>query len=122
MAKAKVRQKGARLTERTKGETEKPVKLLQLIATMGITRAARQLGISTTTIHKARRHNVVSRVIEIAAANVLRDLAGKADGDTPKPAVKSDDATISYLMIVARSKAGVVEQFAKAINATLVET
>src|SRR6185437_15480642 len=115
-------QKGARLTERTKGETEKPVKLLQLIEMMGITRAARQLGISTTTIHKARRHNVVSRVIEIAAANVLRDLVGKADGDTPKPAGKSDDATISYLMIVARSKAGVVEQFAKAINATLVET
>ena len=123
MAKVAARQKGARLIERAKGETAKPVKLLQLIETMGVTRTARHLGISTTTIHKARRHNIVSRVIEIAAANVLRELLGEADGEAvSKAAASSEEATVSYLLIVARSKADVVEKFAKAIAATLVET
>lgn len=69
------RGKAAAVPERTKGEAVKPEAVLQLIAKIGVTAAHRALGVSTTTLHKARKPNaVVSRVIELASESKLREL------------------------------------------------
>lgn len=73
-----------RAPERTKGETVPPVAVLQLIDKVGVTVAHRMLGISTTTLHKARKTGaVVSRVIELASEAKLREL--EQDGGAARP-------------------------------------
>lgn len=56
---------------RQKGEFVTPQAILALMEQEGPTRAAKELGVSTTTLFKARRGGQVSRVYEVAAAAIL---------------------------------------------------
>lgn len=70
-----------RAPERTKGEAVTPVAVLHLIERVGVTAAHRMLGVSTTTLHKARKPGaVVSRVIELASEAKLREMQMQESG------------------------------------------
>lgn len=113
---------GQSINHRIKGETALPVQTLALLGKIGVTRAAKEIGTSTTTLHKARKNNVVSKVVEIAAGNVLEHL-----GDVTAPAIRIATARAQrprqealFLISVSPDKAPVVEAFAKALHAELV--
>lgn len=114
---------------RIKGETTSPVNTLALVAKIGVTRASKELGVSTTTLHKARKGNVVSKVVEIAATFAMEHL-----GDTPRaaslakvPAPPFPPAIISaagdtalIVMEVPVDKAPMVQKFAEHLGAKLI--
>lgn len=56
---------------RQKGEFVTPKAILTLMDQEGPTRAAKELGVSTTTLFKARRGGQVSRAYEVAARTIL---------------------------------------------------
>lgn len=56
---------------RQKGEFVTPKAILSLMDQVGPTKAAKELGVSTTTLYKARRGGEVSRAYEVAAAAIL---------------------------------------------------
>lgn len=109
--------------ERLKGETVPPIKTLQLMAAIGVSKTARTLGVSTTTLHKARNHNLVSRVIEVASAGALREIgAGEATG-MASPAMTDGEARRGKAAIVLEvdpSQEPALDSFAKAIGARVV--
>lgn len=57
--------------DRTKGETVKAVAFMQLDKQIGPTKAAKAIGISGTTLYKARTAGRVSRAYEVAANGIL---------------------------------------------------
>lgn len=65
-------------SSRQKGEFVTPKAVLQLMTQLGPTKAARQLGVSPTTLYKARRGGEVSRVYEVAASGILGQPAAAA--------------------------------------------
>lgn len=109
---------------RQKGDVVVPVKVLQLIDAVGVTRASKALGVSTTTLHKARPkaanpNPLVSRVIEIAAAAALRDLGGdRAPVDIA--ALTAHRATRAFLLEVDAAKGDTVKQFAAMVGGKLI--
>ncbi len=66
------------VTPHRKGETVAPTNTRALIAGIGVTRASRLLGVSTTTLHKARKNTVVSKVIEVGAEAAMKAFAANA--------------------------------------------
>lgn len=62
---------------RDKGEIVPPLRTLQLVSVMGVTRASKELGVSMTTLHKARKNGYVSKVIEVASDGVLRAIGAE---------------------------------------------
>lgn len=62
---------------RKKGVTVEPIQMLRLMEAVGPSQAARDLGVSTTLLHNAKRDGYVSKSVEIAAAAVLRDVVGE---------------------------------------------
>lgn len=119
-----------RKLERLKGETVEPIETLKLMRLLGVTKTAHRLGVSTTTLHKARSQSVVSRVIEVAAAGeMLREQRGKVTqkpAETPPtngaaeiPVVShmQNGATVIYLLEVKKTHAPTVEKFAEALKA-----
>lgn len=76
MAKKKVR---------VKGETAEPVNVLNLMEKIGVTKAAKETGTSTTTLHKARQNGIVSKTIEVAARSVLDHLGDSGTLTAPRP-------------------------------------
>lgn len=113
---------------RIKGETTVPTNTLNLVQKIGVTRASKELGVSTTTLHKARKGNVVSKVVEIAATHALEHL-----GDTPRaaslarvpempnsPIISADGATVLFLLEVPAEKAAVVQHFAERLGGKLM--
>jgi len=104
--------------ERIKGETVPPVNTLRLLDSVGASRASRMLGVSTTTLHKARKHQLVSRVIEVAAAGQVAAL-----GDTvlKAPAKRRDEAIKALFLIeIPQDKVKVMQRLAEALDAELV--
>lgn len=99
-----------------RGETMKPNAVFKLIDTVGASRAARLLGVSTTTLQTARHKGEISKVIEIAAAGLLRDIV-TAGGSS---AARQPVATAVFLLEVREDQVPAVEMFAKAFQATLV--
>lgn len=113
---------------RIKGETTAPLNTLALVQKLGVTRASKELGVSTTTLHKARKGNIVSKVVEIAATHALEHL-GKVPAAAalahvpPAPAVTSFDGTTTlFLLEVPAAKAPMVERFAQHLGAKLTMT
>lgn len=113
---------------REKGEFVQPVRTLQLVQTVGLTEASRRMGISTTTIHKARRTNEISRVMEVAADGLLyrhehdgkvRDVYAPV---TPVGQLVEDTGLVLYLLQVDASKAPLVERFGKMLGAEIMRT
>lgn len=115
------RRSKAAAPERTKGEAVTPVATLRLIDKVGVTAAHRLLGISTTTLHKARKPDaVVSRVIELASEAELRKLQeeGSAAATVVSPrAVASADGRRLVIMEVPEHRADQLEQIARAWGA-----
>jgi hypothetical protein len=98
---------------RRKGEVVTPDRLLQLIDAVGVTRSAKLLGVSTTTLHKARKPGAVcSRVHEVAADGALRALGHNEP--------RQPDATHLVLMEYDAAKDGLVAQFSQMIGAKLL--
>lgn len=60
--------------QRVKGETATPVNVLGLMEKIGVTKAAKEIGTSTTTLHKARQNGIVSKTVEVAARAVMEHL------------------------------------------------
>lgn len=93
--------------DRVKGEATEANDTLKLLQFLGVTKAARALGVSTTTLHKARNEGVVSKVIEVAAGAVL--------SDTPNIKMTPDERLL-ILIEAPKSRAAVVERVLKALN------
>lgn len=111
---------------RSKGETVVPSATLALVQKVGVTRASKEIGVSTTTLHKARKGGIVSKVVEIAAARALEHL-GDHPGATPPaarlasiPAPPPQGDTILFLLEVSPDKAAMVEKFAQHLGAKLM--
>lgn len=108
---------------RVKGETVTPTNTLLLIQRIGVTRAHRELGVSTTTLHKARKSGVVSRVVEIAASAALSNLGAIAQPTGPMPTPEPDKFGAAekamFLVSVSRDKAALFEQFARTLGAEI---
>lgn len=116
-------------TARQKGETVKPNATTKLVERDGVTKAAKALGVSTTTLHKARNQHVVSKVVEVAAAGILKynvaaedDTRSFSPPDRPVaiervPNLNPSLDTTLYLLEVPSDKVPIVERFAEAIHA-----
>jgi hypothetical protein len=108
---------------RQKGDATEPVETLNLMRHLGVTRASRLLGVSTTTLYHARTTGLVSRVIEVAAGGAMRSIAMQRPpaklGVQEKPA-PSTVQTVVVLLEVEATQVPVVERFAKALNAPLL--
>lgn len=112
-------------TERVKGEVVRPTATLKVIEQMGVTRAARAIGTSTTTLHKARKSGaVVSRVIEVAAQSLLREAPAELTNSKPVKLEKLHAVPrepVLMLLEVPSDKARIVERLCKALGAKFVE-
>lgn len=109
--------------ERLKGEIVAPVKTLQLMDILNVSRTARELGVSTTTLHKAKKSNMVSRVIEVAAEGKLREITQQATGESgghSAPATMQRGQTEVFLLEVDRSKRDMVVKFAEMMGGKLI--
>ncbi len=106
---------------REKGETVSPVKTMQLLSVMGVSRAARALGVSTTTLHKVRKNNLVSKVIEVASEGELRRIADESGSPGAITAPQPREETVAFLLEVGVSKRDVVEQMARIIGAKIIQ-
>lgn len=121
MKKAKPKGRG-----RIKGETTSPINTLALVAKIGVTRASKEIGVSTTTLHKARTGNVVSKVVEIAAQHALQHLgdtpaaARLAQAPMPNPIISASGDTALIVMEVPVDKAPMVQKFAEHLGAKLI--
>lgn len=115
---------------RSRGETTTPYNLAQLVGRDGTTRAAKALGVSTTTIHKARTTGEVSKVVEVAAAGLLKYAAATQphrpdEARTFEPRAVVHEVpnrnpsldTKLYLIEVPEAKGAIVERFAEALGA-----
>lgn len=120
------------MPNRTKGETCDPVKTLQLVATLGVTKAAKELGVSTTTLHKARRGLTVSKVVEMAATGLLVKHAPKRPANAqpaavaemasfaPTPEAEQRHRDALFVIAVDAEKAPLVRRFAELLDAEFV--
>lgn len=105
--------------------TVPPAKTVQLMTTLGPTKASQQLGVSTTMLHKARQEGEISRVVEIAAAAVLEKLPSEtikksepARTEPPRRVERGGDAV--FLIAMPRDKAPLIERLARELGAEIV--
>ena len=111
-------------TERVKGETVAPVAVLKLLDEIGPARASRKLGISTTTLYKARNSGVVSKSIELAARAVM-----DTSGSTPAPsnnhaatrAKTTDEERTVVVMELPNSKVELIRRVAEKFGGEIVD-
>lgn len=114
-------------TSRSRGETIEPKATAELVMRDGVTRAARALGVSTTTLHKARNANEVSKVVEVAAAGLLGYNAAEPRSFSPRaiarqvPNLNPQLDTTLYLIEVPADRAEIVEQFAEKLGAHVLK-
>lgn len=92
-----------------KGETAKPQHTLELMTALGPTRAAKLLGTSTTTLYKAQRSGVVSKVIEVAAEAKMHELSG--------PEIGQQSGKKLFLASVDQDKSEIAEKMLRALGA-----
>lgn len=118
---SKTKTKKAAPPQRVKGETVAPTNTLLLVQRVGVTRAHRELGVSTTTLHKARKQGVVSRVVEIAATATLAQLGKPAEAApqpfAPKQVSHAAGETVMLLVSADPAKAAAIQDFASRLGA-----
>jgi hypothetical protein len=90
---------------------------MKLMETIGVSRTSRTLGVSTTTLHKARKFGLVSRVIEVAAEGALHNLAPAA---ATSAATIPRRGTVMFMLEVEASQADMVRKFADMLGAKLL--
>lgn len=103
-----------------RGETVAPLLMLSLMGNVGVTRASKMLGVSTTTLHNARRNNKVSRVIELASEHALHSLSGVMPATGVPPPMTKD--TTVCLMEVTKKQGFVIQQLAEAMNVPFLQS
>lgn len=111
--------------QRVKGETVKPVATMALVQKVGVTRASKEIGVSTTTLHKARKSGVVSKVVEIAAEHAMAHLgdhpgATKTSRQAAPAIISHSGDTALIVMEVPTEKAAMVQKFAEHLGAKLI--
>jgi hypothetical protein len=117
--------------------TVPPVKVLELMNVMGPGRAARALGVSTTTLYSGRNRGYVSKVLEVAADGALRSSVARlakpapmvgtapakpAEVTEPAPRPTRPDPTVICLVEVHKSKAHLIAEVAKALGAEYLQS
>lgn len=109
-------------------ESTKPIETLKLMAEAGPSSAARKLGVSTTTLYTARKTNVVSKVVETAAAGIRK--SGKSIGKTstmevtPEKLAEVVERVQEYdvfIIDVPKDKVDLVRHMSQAIGAKLMQ-
>ena len=106
-----------------KGETVPPVSVLKLMDAVGPSRASRLLGVSTTTLHKVRKHGLVSKVIEVAAHGALRDIGGIQNGHTTSslpPATTHGSNTGVLILEADPAQMGTIERIVASLGARVI--
>lgn len=108
-----------------RGQFVTPTKTLALMDTLGASRAARAIGVSTTLLYTARKENEVSKVVEVAAEGALNGtvgvtLAPKATVAPTKPAAETPPAVRVVLLEVAENKLPMVQKLAKSLGAPIL--
>lgn len=104
-----------------------PTMLVKLMEAIGPGRAATQLGVSTTLVHKAKKEGEVNRVVEIAAANILEHLGdnGRAS-QSPAPhraaAATAPSGDAVFMAAVPAGKMDVFQRMAAAMGITIIPT
>lgn len=129
MKPKKVAKPRAPATKQRRGEAVEPAMTLRLMEAVGVSRAARMMGTTTTTLHRARNLNAISKVYEVAAAGELRTL-GSPDGATEtyrapgmaahKPTAATPRDTAIFIMEVPSDRVPMAEQFASMVGAKLL--
>lgn len=117
-----------------KGETTQPNNLLKLIEAVGMARTSRELGVSTTTLHKARKANLVTKAYEVAAGAILRNVVGELSElaqmpsmEAPQPAARPTGQqrqaaeNAMFLIEVPADKAAVVRKVVEMAHGKLLE-
>lgn len=118
-AKARALKPPSKPIRGTKGDTVPPINTLKFMETIGPTAASRKLGVSTTTLHKARKAHLVSKVIEVAATGELRNL-GEQVMSAPSVQAEPQSGMTMVMLAFEASKKQIVEQFAHMIGATVL--
>ena len=113
--------RGSPTTDRIKGETVTPTATWALMDAVGPSRASRLLGVSTTTLHKTRKHGLVSKVIEVAAHGALRDIGGDTAPSSVMPATLRHSPTMTAILEYEAGKGAMVDQFAQMIGARVLK-
>lgn len=110
---------------RQKGEVVSAEHVKELLRKIGTTAAAKKLGVSTTTLHKARNSGLVSKVIEVAAKAELEQIATNgatitAASHVGQPASKSTDTCV-VLLEIRPEQMPFVEKLAIALRANILK-
>lgn len=96
---------------RVKGEITTPRALLTLMDNIGPTKAAKEIGTSTTTLYKAKKSMKVSRAFEIAAAGVLAE-------HKQEPAKQNGNGKTELMLLeVPAGRAELVRRIAEKVGA-----
>lgn len=109
---------------RVKGETASPAAAMALVDKIGVTRAAKEIGTSTTTLHKARKAGVISKVVEVAASHALEHLGDVQTApiavSRPTNGGRKPEPTL-LLIEVAADKAPAIRRVAEALGAEIIQ-
>jgi len=130
-----MRKKKASVPKQRRGEAVEPVMTLRLMEVVGPGKAAALMGTTTTTLHRARNMNAISKVFEIAAKGALLEIGQAAEGkpvetyrqpgmaapriaDVPK---QEHDGHTAFILEVTPDRAELVREFAKMVKGKLLE-
>lgn len=135
-----MRKKKASVPKQRRGEAVEPVMTLRLMEVAGPGKAAKLMGTTTTTLHRAKNRNEISPYFEVAAKGALRDFVeaveGKAAPDKPvetyrQPGMaapriadvpkQEHDGHTAFILEVTPDRAELVREFAKMVKGKLLE-
>lgn len=117
--------------ERVKGALVQPEFTLKLMEHIGPTAAAKQIGTSPGTLHKARNAGMISQPLEVAARGVWRE-QGYSDMEAARvePVARTanlneavhapiSEATVLMLIQVPRGREAIIQKTAEAVGGTV---
>jgi len=133
------RKKKSTIPKQRRGEAVEPVMTLRLMEVAGPGKAAKLMGTTTTTLHRARNKNEISPVFEIAAKGALREYVegveskastgvvetyrqpGMAAARVPDAPRQVHDGHTAFILEVSPDRAEMVREFAKMVKAKILE-
>lgn len=114
--------------ERVKGSLVSPEFTLKLMEHVGPTAAAKHIGTTPGTLHKARNAGMISQPLEVAARGVWREHGyGDMEAARAEPAPRTSDlgeavhaptseGTVLMLVQVPRGREAIIQKTAEAIG------
>lgn len=103
-----------------RGQFVQPRNTIALMDALGATRAARELGVSTTLLYTARKEGEVAAVVEKAAEGAMSTPLSSKPSPLPKPAPMPREDTVLCLIEVGKSKQHVIEKLAEQLKASIL--